>query len=533
MSRGELSELMAILGCDAQPLEDGLAKAEVLMDEAAMKMLASVKTIEEGLLAMKTIIPAATEGIINQILFGTGAASPQKAVTDVLAAIQLMRGTGGSSKDDKYLAETSDLNERMLAERQAAIDFESSMDAEIFAQRQAHDAMMAAEGERAIGDQSRIDAEAEAQRIAARKRLNAALLEADMTFYAEQNRLRKVGMAEDQYQADLEYYLNNRRGPTGTVNSGNVRGTAYELQALEQIFNIKLPWAFSRIMATLPQIQTLMAGAFNAILVIGFVDILVLAGEKLVQLTDYVNGWGEANQKAWEKADKAAMSSVEKMIKVQRDYDIIRGMSKEGADKKEIERINSVLGGPQQRLKELQAEKAAIDARNDSYHSGYAGEGTFGIGGRLVVASLEYINDLVSRRAQIEKEIDDITGHQIKLTDDKRTLEASMMQQREQHAKRMRDEVHEYPHVLPWFMGQRSSDIFTQDVMGPTLSRNWQAPQSKGGVTFNPVYAPQIHVMGSDVAHFRNKVMPQLMEDLKNNSRGHAKELARIMKTHE
>ena len=76
---------------------------------------------------------------------------------------------------------------------------------------------------------------------------------------------------EEEYQA--RFNRDNERSKPSNAN--NARTTAFELQGLEQLLGIKLPFGFNRVISQLGEIQKLMGLAFSAIAIVAFIDIFL------------------------------------------------------------------------------------------------------------------------------------------------------------------------------------------------------------------------------------------------------------------
>lgn len=405
--------------------------------------------------------------------------------------------------------------------------------------------------------------------------------------------LDKATMAEERAQrsamADMRRYYSALERESGGGNGsgiGGARNVAFMLQGSEGLLGLKgIPFGLNRILSLLPEVSNLITAAFDAFVVIAFADILYQVGSKLVEITDDVNGWGEANKKAWKEAATASIEAQERLLKYQDKQREITNLG----------RTDSAgdIAARDVRIRKIQEEKVGVDAlihaREDLHQRSldagltpalvYAQEkisGVFHDNQKDLDRQKELNDELVKlnqQKGDIRQKAEDerrslfsptkdnvqylkeqwaiteqlfrdhkqefanaATREATYLAEHKAFLDKLRSAEKEHHDRinKMRDEVHETPYRLPWWMGTNPSEALGPGGSGPRRGVPWSfSPMgsvmpsgSKGsasGVAVHQTIAPVLNFNGvpADIEGFmRDHAIPHLVKDISKNARG-------------
>lgn len=597
---GTVAELFATLGLDASKLDAGLAASVVKIQLSAAEMNKSLQTVgamweavsggklmqQEAITAFLETLKTSSKGANDQVMAliqtlqrmqaAQSTAGGQSSIERMMAAEQARMNTFESQMDAEQLQRSQKHEGMWEAEQARKIADESRADSELLTLRQKHDSMMEAEDTRRITDETRLDAE----RLNQQQRANRE---------QEREQARHIKMMEDEdrrridHQTRLDSESQRRRDELNPRSQPQwVRAflAGMDIQAVNQLLGFQIPWGISRIMATLPAVQVAMEAAFPILLIAGFLDILKQVHERMAALTDEMNGWGEANRKAWGDARLRAIDSMHDLVKYQDQLRRVEETGMEPAPKKAAALTNidtTITASEEQRRLQVQSLNHMAKQEQDlkllrelTYDSVKGLSPAGAVGGfaqlKLMESSIEreygsmdnFTAALEKVRGSLETWNKDIG--QLRL--ERRRVELEDIKDRSD-SRRRRDPITELPNIIPWFMGARSSDAFMSamnqapltpptggtgrfmplmpmrpaammtspaPVMTPTNAISPVRAQSQGGsINISPVYAPVFKFDGipADVERFvRDKMEPALVRDLKDNFSGFRKTVA-------
>lgn len=553
-----IAELLAIIGADVSPLTAQLAVAELKMRRTATNMAAEIEKINKA--------------------FAQGGAP---------AAMQQLLSLVAEEKN-------------LEAQSTQALRVESAKRKEILAQEMASRAEYAAMTKAYLAEEAGRQIygigghDDEVQRAIARAAVQRDVferkdLEAQTTLaMKEEAARRKMVLAEEvasraEYTAMIKAYALEEaeatriadkeklgHGALSGMGGGFMAGR--ELQAMTGG-----AYVFSRILGQLPIVQTAMNAAFDAVVVIAFLDILYTVDKEVEKMIVNWEGFGSAAQEAWSKAETGANEAMIKLIDYQRKMEDAKGLlsiAKETghqyqADKYKIDNI-----ADQHEIDKLQKQKTLLqetqlgplDSKIDWYDkylkmpskmkSGQDDDKAAGIE--------KTITEDRKNQVELRKQEYDIADRIAKLRLDEVNREAQYLHQLSEEGRQIeknsksRDRIHELPYVLPWFMGARSSDFLTGGGSSRTVphftdlspmrpgkvGRMSGAPSrvssmsfngGGGGVSFSPIFAPQYHFQGMPAdaeAFVRDHMAPKLLSDMTNNARGMTREMIKVLQAH-
>lgn len=428
-----------------------------------------------------------------------------------------------------------------------------------------------------------LEKEGEAQRLQYIREARAEGLALDKAYNAEEK-------AQREAMAEIRMYYSRLERESGGGNGsgiGGARNVAFMLQGSEGLLGLKgIPFGLNRILSLLPQVSNLVTAAFDAFVVVAFADIIYQVGTKLVEITDDVNGWGEANKKAWKDAATASIEAQENLLKYQDKQREITNLG----------RTDSAgdIAARDVRLQKIKEEKAGVDALIHAREDLHERSLDAGINPWLVYAQeklsgafhdnqkdLDRQKELQEEAIKLNQQKGDIRQ---KAEDERRSLfsptkdnvqylkdqwaiteqlfkdhkqefsnaatrEATYLAEHkafldklrsaekdhQDKNKRMRDEIHETPYRLPWWMGENPGDALGSGGSGPRRSAPWNfhpvagnmpsVNKSMGGtsVILHQTIAPVLDFDGvpADTERFmREHGIPSLVKNIQKNVRG-------------
>lgn len=563
-----VAELFASLGLDSSSLTDGLAAAKLELRD------------------LKPDVMSVTDAL--SLLQIQGRATAQQ-----LAEVPIHLQRAWQNQHELTQARKND----MAAEREHAAEIKANLAAE-FAIKKEYAQLTKQFRDQELAQEKALVAEESAARsrygrtvsILLRQQEEAQKAVNDTT--ARQIALSEMGVRMAMVQAEAQTALGGAARRTGQTTYESQRLAGLEMMAANKILGVDMPWSLTRLMATVPQVSAAMSAMFDVVMVGVFLDMLYQVGSKIWDLTEAMNGFDAASIKAWDSARSDNLSDRARALKDdllnidikyeqnkkdprrqdKAQWDELRDIEKtkhiEEARAIAIERILSIR-------KSLKALDDAENNRSGQTAASALYNPTGFIMGHLQPAEMAARQKLYEQgtseekqRAALKAEVSalealDLEKKQMAYSitkDETRELEKQVRMKR---SAKERDEVHELPYRLPWFMGVDPASAFANQMYGlqtgginpsqagtqsirpvnmPSVSRRATAEnpvtgQASGGssgrdiilqVTYAPVF--QVENMGDVEAVMRDKIEPKFIEDMKNNTRGLRAEIIAALK---
>lgn len=334
----------------------------------------------------------------------------------------------------------------------------------------------------------------------------------------------------------------NTFGGGGTGLSGG-RQAAVEIEALEGS-----RFGIARLLSMLPAVQVAMEAAFAPILAGVLLYGLYELGSELNKLITDWEGFGDAAQEAWSKAEVGEQQAILGMNDYQRKMEEAKGLlsiagekgPQYNADKYKLDAAADEHEKTRLKAQQSSIEKnelGPLEKRIDAYDRimGPAGmrQDSPATQAQLDAANEEartIVEDRKTALALHEKE-EEIAKRLGQLDIDKVTKQAEYLhqldseQQKKTAIRKEHDPVHELPYRLPWFMGSNPATDFlggSKMTPGPNPGALWRAPISIQNTH-------HITIQGGDSSSIKDAI-PDLLDALENNSNGSMARLSDILR---
>lgn len=575
-----VAELFASLGLDMSQLTDGLAEARVRLSDINPEIISANNLLRElghSGAATETEIAALTLALQDAFEANKAMESARRqALTDnkkVLAETAL-------AQQEFYAEERAGIQNGIEAYKQHTAQVKASMAAEVAIQQEYAQLTKQFRGQEILQEQQLI-AEKQAENVRYQAWWSRAL--------REQEEATKVvyynsGLASLGFDGEVteQKILNQRRVAAASIEASEIsyagqRTVALESMAINKFLGTDVPWSMTRLVSSVPAVAAVMGSIFDIVLAGAFLDILYQVGSKIAEMTDDWNGFGEAARHAWAQARegvndtrKAALEL--RMLQIDQKYEENKTSSKK-SDKaqwdelRDIEKKKVLQEDLNHRTEQLLTIRKSLDAldrgaeiRESLKSKGPLGSSLLAYTGEELKARLAlYQSGLTEaeQRAEIEKELKQIQQESLDINKMGYTIDKDRTREIEKsasaHEKRRRDEVHELPYRLPWFMGVDPASAFAGQMNGmmtagvnpsqvgrqsirpvnmppaprqatseQAFSQPQQSASSGRDVIMEVTYAPvfQVGILGDVDALMRDKIEPKFVKDMEDNARG-------------
>lgn len=553
-------------------LEQSAADAQVV--EMRKSQAAQLKAINAEVIAERARVQAQSDALAKAEIAAEKASRAQYN-----AMVKMYSKEESEAKIAEKLRANAEfrvlVNEESAIKREAAAEG-AALDRAYLAEQKAYVTQMAAMKKMYMAE----DKAAEATQNEFIRAARAEGIARDKAYMAEQ-RIQRQQMAA---MATM-YRAEERAAGIGGGGVG-ARNVAFMGQGIEQILGIRIPFGFNRILSILPAVQAAMLAAFDVLVIVAFADIIYQVGVKINELITDWEGFGEAAKKAWDEADKGAMKAQDDLIAYNDKMRKLNLIGAKGPEKSRLEEIyagmkvediTDTLGKEVDRLHILQGLMNDVKGENEKATTILDSMGEQRLGKPMQEAAIETLKsgamEGIRTVDELDKKIVEVAEHTENLNDMKadgiydllkahREWLAALDKEHDKQRK-WRDEVHELPYRLPWFMGENPADSMSNQFGGPRVNRpssmmfdqmnrpvpnmNRFSPRSgspvpigsSGGgsspsATLHVQYAPvfKFDGMPADAMRFvRDEMEPILMADLQKNTRGVTDSLVRVLKS--
>lgn len=589
-----VADLFATLGLDTTGFEESLLESRVRLQDLAPQILTVqqlLKKMGEQATASGLSVEKLSEGVQELYiegreqaqLFDTQMQALNESRLRSIAAIREERevAQGRYQREIDLMAESNLATREMAAQRKALVAEEAASEEEYAALKRQLMAEEAA-GVRALA-QEKEDADRRytaSFRILLRQQEEEH--EAAFSVYMASLEARRIAsVASITEEADAERALAETRIASAEANEvlsasvlrGNntsfasYRQTRMEAMALNDIAGTKIPFALSGLIATSPVVAQALQAIFAPVLALAFIDILYDVGKRIEELIDDYEGFDKASIKAWDDAEKGTEKARQKlidyheaMIDLNEDTAIgpLAKAQFKGFDNAEkIKYVQSLIESAKE---EKAVYETYIKSLNDTNQSIGDSASRFLNPVGATVAIYQNTQAAIVEQDKLKRKIEEIAKYQEEVgklilkqkADEGKAIAELQKEEDKLHKSRqdkMRDEIHEYPNRLPWFlgsspaqsfaaqmgsrgsvtaqpppmMGQSQSSSGSSDAAAASSPAQIQSNKSSSGINVQNVFNLSYKFEGvpADIQAFmRNEAEPMLVADMEKNTRG-------------